>query len=480
MDDHHGSNVYKKKVPSIKILETKEGIKALVGVVQNSIMHGALHIRCDSAYCFKYFIDFASPVAIKTEIIKICGALIRVVNDKFPPELKIQIFFSFRLMLVKCAIMVKAMAAQIQTTLLRAICDPTSNEEVRMVVIENLLLLIKMVPKTDPIVKELTSQLDGTKADGEQKMQISHALALILREKGKNLQEAVSRQAYTVLSQIVEERKAEMNDQVLVNSAIGLGFLSAFSQETSQMKDLFYHYDGSKDPRVCLGVKLGVLMNGSANIPEKEKLEADAAEYLTNVLKTASGVVEIDGKDITENRPEEEIFRFDGALGVTGHILNIYVRRLYKPDSAQAKLVFKAISASKLFETLNEEEDFMPTSKIYEQILPFIECLPVPSISAKPATIGPELAEVMKDMFTFIQKFYLEFDSKKDAKQALLNLLTLTYNNGMDLSVSTAHDEVIPINNDFIRQTACELPQLNGVISTDMKIVCNDIVFAQE
>ena len=52
-------------------------------------MHGSINVRIDSAYCFKYLIDFASPVAIKSEIIKICGALIRVVNDKFTSELKI-------------------------------------------------------------------------------------------------------------------------------------------------------------------------------------------------------------------------------------------------------------------------------------------------------------------------------------------------------------------------------------------------------
>lgn len=65
------------------MLEKKEGVKTLVGVMQNSIMHGPFNIRVDAAFTFKYLIDFAKPEAIKMEIIKICGALIRVVNDKF-------------------------------------------------------------------------------------------------------------------------------------------------------------------------------------------------------------------------------------------------------------------------------------------------------------------------------------------------------------------------------------------------------------
>lgn len=52
-------------------------------------MHGSIDIRIDSATCFKYLIDFSKPEAIKGDIIKICGALIRVVNDKFTSDLKI-------------------------------------------------------------------------------------------------------------------------------------------------------------------------------------------------------------------------------------------------------------------------------------------------------------------------------------------------------------------------------------------------------
>ena len=52
-------------------------------------MKGAIKIRVDSAYCFKYLIDFASPAAIKMDVIKICGALIRVANDKFTRDLKL-------------------------------------------------------------------------------------------------------------------------------------------------------------------------------------------------------------------------------------------------------------------------------------------------------------------------------------------------------------------------------------------------------
>jgi len=276
VDEHLGTCIYRRNVKSINMLETKEGVKTLAGVIQNSIMHGSIKIRVDSAYCFKYLIDFASPAAIKTEVIKICGALIRVVNDKFTPDLKLQIFLSLRLMLVKAAAMVRAMVAQLQTTFLKAFADQQSNETVRQVVVENLLLLVKMTAKADPIVKDLAGQLDGDKVDGEQKVQVSQALALVLREKGKAVQEAISKQVYQVLTGIIEENivegKQNLNDKVIVNASIALGFLSAYSSDPAEMRDLFLAYDDEGDYRVSLGIKLSILMNGSAKIPKLEEL----------------------------------------------------------------------------------------------------------------------------------------------------------------------------------------------------------------
>jgi hypothetical protein len=89
--------MYRKKYETLEILKDEEGVKSLVSVVQAAIMHGSVEVRIDSAFCFKYILDFAPAAIIKKEIIKICGALIRVVNDKFPHELKLQIFYALKL-----------------------------------------------------------------------------------------------------------------------------------------------------------------------------------------------------------------------------------------------------------------------------------------------------------------------------------------------------------------------------------------------
>jgi hypothetical protein len=283
-----------------------------------------------------------------------------------------------------------------------------------------------------------------------------------------------------VLSSIVEERKQTLNDRVLVNCSMALGFLSAFSSDPAEMKALFHAYDGAhSDPRISLGVKLGVLMNGSDKLPGADSLGKEAAAHISLLLSTKSGVVEIDGKDLKVGRPDEEIFRFDGALDALGHIMNTFLRRLYTSEAVIGRSLFKAVTESGIFQKLNEEEDFSAMSEVYRQIPGFIAVLPLPPLGSKHA-ISAEMAQVMRDSFTFLHRFYLDFERKSDGRPALLNLLQLTFNNGLDLGVSTTAEEITPLSARYIRDTVCEAPSLTGIIPQDMKMVCADIVFAQD
>ena len=51
-----------------------------------------------------------------------------------------------------------------------------------------------------------------------------------------------------------------------------------------------------------MSIRLGVLLNGADKTPVEE-----TGKVLSELLQTASGVVEIDGKNIKEGRPDEEI-----------------------------------------------------------------------------------------------------------------------------------------------------------------------------
>jgi hypothetical protein len=71
---------------------SKEGVKSIINVLLNGLMQGRLEVRIDSAVCFSYLFDFSKLDILKTEIVKISGALIRNASDKFDSEFKIEIF----------------------------------------------------------------------------------------------------------------------------------------------------------------------------------------------------------------------------------------------------------------------------------------------------------------------------------------------------------------------------------------------------
>jgi len=75
----------------------------------------------------------------------------------------------------------------LQTTFLKAFSDNLATPLLRKLVIENLLLLVKTIPKVDPIVKELNSLLDGDKLEREAKIEVAEALAIIIRTNGKSI-----------------------------------------------------------------------------------------------------------------------------------------------------------------------------------------------------------------------------------------------------------------------------------------------------
>lgn len=86
------------------------------------------------------------------------------------------------------------MAPQLQTTLIKAFNDSSATPLVRKVVVECLVAFLKIAPKIDPIVKELTSMLEGDKIDSISKIEVSESLAVIIRISGKTFQQAMAQQ----------------------------------------------------------------------------------------------------------------------------------------------------------------------------------------------------------------------------------------------------------------------------------------------
>lgn len=268
---------------------------------------------------------------------------------------------ALKLIQIKGSTSVKAMFAQLQTTFIKAIGDPQSELIVRRSVIENIELLINIAPKVDPIVKELTALIDSDKINGEQKIEVSEALALVIRVKGKVITQAKQTEVFTVLNKIISEDRSSYNDAIIVNSCMCIAFLSAYASDTKQMQTLYTTYDETEEPLLMLPIKLGILINGNAKLPEPQKLIEILQAYIVERIVETAGIEEVD-EDCLPLGDESEMFRFNGNLEILGHLVNRFVRKFCTPEAPIVKAIYESLNKSGLYQKINEQEEICKDS----------------------------------------------------------------------------------------------------------------------
>ena len=88
------------------------------------------------------------------------------------------------------------------------------------------------------------------------------------------------------------------------------------------MEQLFTAFDNTLDMNVTLGVKYGLLLNGS-NLTNRDKHLANLEEYQRDILKDMTGIMEIDG----HSSEKEGQGNMNGAVEILAHIGDVFGRR---------------------------------------------------------------------------------------------------------------------------------------------------------
>ena len=147
------------------------------------------------------------------------------------------------------------------------------------------------------------------------------------------------------------------------------------------------------------------------------------------MLKDTTGIEEVDD-NYSEDVSEEMGGRLHGSLTILGHIGDVFIRRFASPTGPIFSLQYSALNNSGLFSKLNQNKEV--SEQTQEQVLFYLSSIPVQSASLE--TLDKDLQQVISDGMTFINHFYLEFNSKRDATPAVLNLMQLNYDNFLDVN----------------------------------------------
>jgi hypothetical protein len=125
-------------------------------IYQRGILYGSPTIREVSAAGLGELIALTSSKYLAGPlIIKMTGPLLRIVGDRNPPAVKIAIFRTLGMVLVKGGPALRAFVPQFQTTFVKALSDPS--RQVRVEAIDALGLLMPLSTRVDPLLKELVA-----------------------------------------------------------------------------------------------------------------------------------------------------------------------------------------------------------------------------------------------------------------------------------------------------------------------------------
>lgn len=158
-----------------------KGLEPLLPMYQQGLMYGSPEVREAAASGIGELVDVTSLKYLQPFLIKITGPLIRIVGDRFPPEVKAAILQTLGLLLRKGGSSLKPFVPQLQTTFVKALGD--SSRVVRKQGRNALGELMGLTTRVDPLLSDLAS---GASSAGESAMKetMLEALGEVLERAG--------------------------------------------------------------------------------------------------------------------------------------------------------------------------------------------------------------------------------------------------------------------------------------------------------
>lgn len=143
-----------------------------------------------------------------------------------------------------------------------------------------------------------------------------------------------------------------------------------------------------------------------------------------------TGLQEIDGRNSEDAKEGEQAGRCHGAFEIISHIGDSFIRRFVSNTEELYNIQFRPLNQMEVLKKLNSKDAV--SKQTHYQVLNYLSSIPVKSLAD--GTLPKELCPIVHQGFEFINNFYLEFEAKRDAQPAILNLLQLNYDNFLEVN----------------------------------------------
>jgi len=243
-------NEPEEPLTSLPGLSMKKGLAPLLPMFQHGLLNGSPSLRKDAAEGLGEMIELTQEKFLAPFVIKITGPLIRIVGDRFPPEVKAAILGTLGLLINKSGRYLKPFLPQLQTTFLKALND--SSSVVRDCGGTALISLMTQSRRVDPVITELATNIE-TKPSIGVKTSMLTALSGVLSNEvvGKKVSAEVMDSTRRSLMNYMESDKDSIRREAarvigITSLYIPEDQLSSFAGSLLQYKnsDSWYERDG--------------------------------------------------------------------------------------------------------------------------------------------------------------------------------------------------------------------------------------------
>nr|CAG8471118.1 10487_t:CDS:10 [Entrophospora candida] len=174
-----------------------KGIGPILPIFLHGLMYGTPEIREQSALSIDDLVQRTSNNALRPFITQITGPLIRVIGDRYPPQVKAAILQTLSSLLDKVPAQLKPFIPQLQRTFIKSLTDPSS-VVVRSRAASALGILISLQTRVDPLVTELVT---GAKtSDPSLKETMLSALENVVSKAGNGMSDASKKGVLEVIA----------------------------------------------------------------------------------------------------------------------------------------------------------------------------------------------------------------------------------------------------------------------------------------
>ncbi|KRT80352.1 Armadillo repeat containing protein [Oryctes borbonicus] len=173
-----------------------KGILPILPIFREAILNGDGDEKEAAAQGLGEVIKVTNAQALQPSVVAITGPLIRILGDRFSPNVKIAVLETLALLLAKVGVMLKQFLPQLQTTFLKALND--QHRMVRLKSANALSYLILIHQKAETLFTELHNTIKNTEDSSIRETTI-HALRGIVGPAGDKISDSLRKQIHYTL-----------------------------------------------------------------------------------------------------------------------------------------------------------------------------------------------------------------------------------------------------------------------------------------